>query len=536
MAPLARDLTAAYEARRDGRAPDWPALPIQYADYTLWQQELLGGEDDPESLISEQVEYWRKALAGLPEELRLPVDRQRPATPGNQGGNVPFRVSAELHRKLSELAARSDASLYMVVQAGLAALLSRLGAGTDIPLGSPIAGRTEEGLDELVGFFVNTLVMRLDTAGDPSFRELIARSRQTALGAYANQELPFERLVDILRPDRTLGRHPLFQVMLAFQNNTLPQLRLPGLVVEGEQLYTETSKFDLAFSMGEQFDGEGRPLGLGGTIEYATDLFDRESVERLGARLIHVFEAMTADPGGRVGAVDVLLPGERQQVLETWNRTEREVPAAGFAELFRARAAAAPDATALVSEAATLTYGELDAAANRLARLLAGRGAGPGHLVALALPRSVELVTAMLAVAKAGAAYLPVDTGYPRRAHRVHARGLPPGADGDDRGADRTAAGRRRGPRAGRRAHRHRAAPVRHGRPAVEPDARQPAVRDLHLGIHREAEGRGGDGRRRGQHGPQPARAPGRGAGQPGAAVLLAELRRRLLGLLHGRC
>ncbi|MFG2386696.1 amino acid adenylation domain-containing protein [Streptomyces avermitilis] len=413
MAPLARDLTAAYEARRNARAPDWPELPIQYADYTLWQQELLGGEDDPESLISEQIEYWRKALAGLPDELRLPVDRQRPAAPGHQGGNVPFQVSAELHGRLSELAARSDASLYMVVQAGLAALLSRLGAGTDIPLGSPIAGRTEEGLDELVGFFVNTLVMRLDTAGGPSFRELIARSRQTALEAYANQELPFERLVDILRPDRSLGRHPLFQVMLAFQNNTLPQLRLPGLVVEGEQLYTGTSKFDLAFSMGEQFDGEGRPLGLGGTVEYATDLFDRESVERLGARLIQVFEAMAADPDQRVDAVDVLLPGERQQVLETWNRTEREVPAAGFAELFRSRAAETPDATALVSEAATLTYGELDAAANRLARLLAERGAGPGHLVALALPRSVELVTAMLAVAKAGAAYLPVDTGYP---------------------------------------------------------------------------------------------------------------------------
>ncbi|WP_432074135.1 amino acid adenylation domain-containing protein [Streptomyces wuyuanensis] len=413
MAPLARDLTAAYEARRTGRAPDWPELPIQYADYTLWQQELLDGEDDPESLISEQIEYWRKTLDGLPDELRLPVDRQRPATPGNEGGNAPFEVGAELHRRLAELAVRSDASLYMVVQAGLAALLSRLGAGTDIPLGSPIAGRTDEGLDELVGFFVNTLVMRLDTAGDPSFRELIARSRETALGAYANQDLPFERLVEILRPDRSLGRHPLFQVMLAFQNNTLPRLRLPGLLVEGEQLYTDTSKFDLAFSMGERFDGDGRPMGLDGTIEYATDLFDRQTAEQLGARLTLVLEAMVADPDERVGALDLLLPGERQRIVETRNRTEREVPPAGFAELFQSRAAATPDALALVSETATLTYGELNTAANRLARLLTERGAGPGHLVALALPRSVELVTAMLAVAKAGAAYMPVDTGYP---------------------------------------------------------------------------------------------------------------------------
>jgi pristinamycin I synthase-3/4 len=202
MAPLARDLTVAYEARRAGKAPDWPELPIQYADYTLWQQELLGGEDDPESLISEQIEYWRKALAELPDELRLPVDRQRSATSGNEGGNVPFQVDATLHRNLSELAVRSDASLFMVVQAGLAALLSRMGAGSDILIGSAIAGRTDEALHELVGFFVNTLVLRVDTGGDPTFRELIARSRETALSAYANQDLPFERLVDILRPDR----------------------------------------------------------------------------------------------------------------------------------------------------------------------------------------------------------------------------------------------------------------------------------------------------------------------------------------------
>ncbi|MFJ9476074.1 amino acid adenylation domain-containing protein [Streptomyces mirabilis] len=413
MAPLARDLTAAYEARRAGRAPDWPDLPIQYADYTLWQQELLGGEDDPESLISEQIEYWRKALADLPDELRLPVDRQRPATSSNEGGNVPFHFDATLHRKLSELAVRSDASLFMVVQAGLAALLSRLGAGTGIPIGSAIAGRTDEALHELVGFFVNTLVLRVDTAGNPTFRELIARSRETALSAYAHQDLPFERLVDILRPDRSLGRHPLFQVMLAFQNNTLPQLRLPGLVVEGEQLYTATSKFDLAFSMGEQFDQEGEPGGLAGTIEFATDLFDRESVDRLGARLIQVFEAMVCDPDRPLGSLDVLAPDERQRVLDTWNRTAHEVDAAGFAEIFRSNALAHPDAPALASDTVTLTYGELNTAANRVARLLTEQGAGPGQLVALAMPRSPELITAMLAVAKIGAAYLPVDPDYP---------------------------------------------------------------------------------------------------------------------------
>ncbi|RJQ75848.1 non-ribosomal peptide synthetase [Amycolatopsis panacis] len=413
MAPLARDLTEAYQARREGHAPDWAELPIQYADYTLWQQELLGAEADPDSLISEQIEYWRKALADLPDELRLPADRPRPPAPSHEGGNVPFRVDAQLHSRLARLAAESDASLFMVVQAGLAALLSRLGAGADIPLGTPIAGRTEEALHDLVGFFVNTLVLRVDTGGDPSLRELVARSRETALAAYAHQDLPFERLVDILRPDRTLARHPLFQVMLAFQNNTLPRLQLPGLVVEGEQLYTPTAKFDLAFSMGELTGPDGRPAGLRGTIEYAADLFDPSSATELGARLIRVFEAMVADPGARIGALDVLAPGERTQVLTGWNATACEVGEAGFADLFEATVSTAPDAPALTFDRGTLTYGELNAAANRLAQLLARRGAGPETLVALALPRSPELVTAMLAVLKTGAAYLPIDPGYP---------------------------------------------------------------------------------------------------------------------------
>ncbi|GAA3119754.1 hypothetical protein GCM10017687_36730 [Streptomyces echinatus] len=325
--------------------------------------------------------------------------------------------------------------------------------------------------------------------------------------------------------------------MLAFQNNTLPQLRLPGLVVEGEQLYTETSKFDLAFSMGEQFDGEGRPLGLGGTIEYATDLFDRESVERLGARLIHVFEAMTADPGGRVGAVDVLTAGRAAAGAGDLNRTEREVPAGrGSRSSSGPAPPAAPDATALVSEAATLTYGELDAAANRLARLLAGRGAGPGHLVALALPRSVELVTAMLAVAKAGAAYLPVDTGYPaeRIAYMLE----------DSRPVLTVTTGALTGrlPAAGEVLvldDEHTVTELhRYGTDDL-PSNRTPGS-PLYViytsGSTGKPNGRGGDGRRRGQHGPQPARAPGRGAGQPGAAVLLAEPSTSPSGTAAWRC
>ncbi|MEV8476439.1 amino acid adenylation domain-containing protein [Streptomyces sp. NPDC051173] len=413
MAPLADDLASAYQVRAAGLDDGAPELPVQYADYTLWQQHLLGTEDDPDSLINEQIQYWAKALDGVPEELPLPVDRQRPAVASYRGSTVRFDIGADLHAALTELARQSDASLFMVVQAGLSALLSRLGAGTDIPIGTAIAGRTDESLDGLVGFFVNTLVLRTDLGGDPALRELIARVRETDLSAYANQDLPFERLVEILNPSRSTSRHPLFQVMLAFQNLADVEFRLPGLAVEAKQLYTETAKFDLAFSVFEQFDEQGTPHGLTGVVEFAVELFDPATVERMLDRLVRVFEVMTADPGTRLGDVDVLDSAERQQVLREWNDTGRDVAPAVFPELFQTQVAATPDAVAIRCEGTALTYRELNANANRLARHLAARGVGPDDYVALALPRSIELTTAMLAVLKAGAAYLPVDPDYP---------------------------------------------------------------------------------------------------------------------------
>src|SRR4029077_1737640 len=244
-----RDLARAYAARCQGAAPQLPALPVQYADYTLWQQQTLGGETNPDSPIAHQIAFWTKTLEGLPEQLELPTDRPRATVASYRGDTVPLRLERELHGRLLTLARDNQVSLFMVLQAGLAALLSRLGAGTDIPIGSPTAGRTDQALEELVGFFVNTLVLRTDTSANPSFGELLARVRATDLAAYAHQDLAFDRLVEILNPARSLSRHPLFQVMLAFQNNSEPTLELPGIFTGSEPVNIDAARFDLTFEL-----------------------------------------------------------------------------------------------------------------------------------------------------------------------------------------------------------------------------------------------------------------------------------------------
>ncbi|MEU4794393.1 amino acid adenylation domain-containing protein [Streptomyces sp. NPDC023327] len=415
MNPLARDVSLAYAARVRSTAPDWEPLPVQYADYTLWQREVLGSEDDPDSEMARQIAYWKEALAQLPEELELPVDRPRPPRQSYRGGRVPFEIPADLHAGLAALARETRSSLFMVVQAAVATLLTRLGAGTDVPIGSPVAGRTDAAVEELVGFFVNTLVLRTDTSGDPTFAELVARVRETNLGAYAHQDVPFERLVEVLSPARSLARHPLFQVLLGFDKNqeALDVLRLPGLTVDVSGSQTGRAKFDLAFFFDETYGQGGEPTGLHGAVEYNSDLFDCRTAHEFADRLTRVLRAVAADPGLRVGAIDVLAPEERHRILTEWNSTAHEVPAEPVPVLFERQAAEVPSATALITDDGCVSYGELNARANRLARRLAADGIGGEDVVVIALPRSPELVTALVAVLKAGAAYLTLDVSAP---------------------------------------------------------------------------------------------------------------------------
>ncbi|MFD7409657.1 amino acid adenylation domain-containing protein [Streptomyces sp. NPDC059866] len=413
MGPLSRDLSAAYAARRAGRAPVWEPLPVQYADYTLWQHQLLGDENDPESLLAAQVGYWREALAGVPERLELPTDRPYPEQAGYEGGAVSVRVDAEVHRALIDLARSRHTTVFMVLQAALGVLLHRLGAGTDIPIGTPVAGRGEEELDDLVGFFVNTLVLRTDLSGDPTFTELLDRVRETDLNAYAHQDVPFEGLVEALNPTRSLAHHPLFQVMLAFNSNPRGELSFAGAKATPQEARIGAARMDLTVHLAERHGGDGSPDGIVGSVAYRADLFEQDTVTALVERLLQVLRTVTEDPGRRVGSVDLLSEGERHRVLEEWNDTATPVPCATVPELFQAQAHATPDATALIADGTHTTYDDLNTRANRLARLLTEHGVGPEHIVALALPRSPELVVALLAVLKAGAAYLPVDTGYP---------------------------------------------------------------------------------------------------------------------------
>jgi nonribosomal peptide synthetase DhbF len=413
LLPLARDLSVAYAARCEGKAPGWVPLPLQYADYALWQQQLLGSEDDPDSMAGRQREFWRETLRDLPERLSLPVDRPHPAVPSYNGDVVPMQIPPHVHERMLQLARDGQASVFMVLQAALAGLLHRLGAGDDIAIGTPVAGRSDHALDELIGCFVNALVLRNDLSGQPSLRELIARVRATNLAAYANQEFPYDRIVELLRPARSGANLPLFQVMLGFQQggNRL-SFSLPGLSITPQPVAVDTAKFDLSFILDELRGADGLPGGIAGGIQYSTDLFDRGTVESMAARLVRLLEEACDAPDEAIGALAILSAEENRLLLNDWSGSPRELAPLTLADMVQAHAAGRPHAAAVVLESATVSYAELDERANRLAHLLRGRGIGRGAVVATVLPRSLDLVVAHLAIVKAGAAYLPVDPNH----------------------------------------------------------------------------------------------------------------------------
>ncbi|MEU8393549.1 condensation domain-containing protein, partial [Micromonospora sp. NPDC048843] len=329
-------------------------LPVQYADYTLWQREVLGSEEDPDSPLSRQLVYWRQALDGMPDELAVPTDRLRPARPSGAGGTINFEIPARLHADVVALARAHGVSPFMVMQAAVTLLLCRLGAGTDVPIGIPVAGRTDVALEDVVGLFVNTLVLRTDLSGNPTFAELLARVRETDLAAYAHQDVPFERLVEALNPARVPGRHPLFQVRLVFNNIDQGEAAeavadLPGISAEAAPVTLDAAKFDLLFRFLERHREDGTPAGMAASLEYSADLFDPESVTTLGRRLVRVLSGVVADPGVRLGQVAVLSPVERERLTVEWNGTDRPLDFRSLPELFAARVAVSPGAVAVSS-------------------------------------------------------------------------------------------------------------------------------------------------------------------------------------------
>ncbi|MBU3062100.1 amino acid adenylation domain-containing protein [Nocardia sp. NEAU-G5] len=419
LEPLAADVAVAYSAHLDGQAPQWSELPVQYADYTLWQADTLGSEDDPDSTISRQLDYWRIALDGLPELLAVPADRPRPPVPSYRGGTVECTIDALTHRELRALAAQHGVTMFMVLHAALATLLHRITGVDDIPVGTPIAGRGDPALDGLVGMFVGTLVLRNRIDPGASFAELVRAVRETDLEAFAHADVPFERLVEVLNPARSQSHHPLFQVMLSVRNEPIRVLELPDLSIEACGADPGIAKFDLQFTITESWavseDGDRVPNGIAVAVNYARDLFDAPTAARLGNRLARLMTAAAASPITPVGDLEWLEPVEWSSLAPV--RGANPGRPLTFPEVFAAAVAVNPKAVALRGGGTQITYDALDRWTNRLARVLIGSGVGPETLVALGIPRSAESVAVTLAVAKAGAAFVPVDPGYPE--HRI---------------------------------------------------------------------------------------------------------------------
>ncbi|MBB4637946.1 non-ribosomal peptide synthetase [Longimicrobium terrae] len=408
---LFHELGALYGDLARGRAPSLPPLPVQYADYAVWQRRWL-----TEAVLETQLAYWRERLGDAPPQLELPTDRARPAVQSHRGDVVRFRIPAALTDRLHAFARAEGATLYMTLLAGLNVLLHRWSGQDDVVVGSPIAGRVRRELEGLIGFFVNTMALRTDLRGEPGFRELVGRVREATLDAYAHQDLPFERIVEELQPERSLSRSPVFQVSLVLQNAPTPPMEMAGLQLRLDNLSSATSKFDLALEFVEDADG------LAGEAEFAADLWDRSTVERMAAQLAQVLDAAIADPTLPIHRIPILPAAEKAKVTAAWTRGGAAVSSLPVHRAFEAAAARTPDAIALEQGGRRVTFGELDARANRIARALMARGIGTESRVGVFAERAPETVAALLGILKAGGAYVPLDPRYPAARLRYMAR------------------------------------------------------------------------------------------------------------------
>jgi aspartate racemase len=401
---LFRELTECYAACSSGRRPALQDLPIQYADYAQWQRDRQRGP-----ALEQELAYWKRQLAHL-TPLRLPTDRPRPVRQTYGGAREPFRIPAEAAAALKALSRQERVTTFMTLLAAFLTLLHRYTGQDDIAVGSPIAGRTRVELEEVIGLVVNTLVLRADLSGNPTFRQLLARVREIALDAYAHLDLPFERLVQELRPARTLSQRPFFQVMLSVDNRPLESLTLPGLTAHTSAVGTDTSMCDLILYIQETAHG------VVGRMEYDTALFDATTISRMLGHFEVLLAGIAADPDRPLSALPLLTESERRQVLVEWNDTRRDYPADRcIHELFEAQTAQTPHAVALAFEDAVLTYDELNRRANQLAHHLRALGVGPDVPVAICVERSLEMIVGLLGILKAGGAYVPLDPAYPRQ-------------------------------------------------------------------------------------------------------------------------
>ncbi|MBA3806781.1 MAG: amino acid adenylation domain-containing protein [Solirubrobacterales bacterium] len=400
---LFAELDQLYCALRDGSEPSLPELPIQYGDFSRWQRERLAGP-----YLDEMVEYWSERLAGAPARLELPSDRARPSVQSHSGRLCEFELTPAQANPLRELARSQGASLFMVLLAAFKVLIHRQTGVEDIVLGSPVSGRQHEETASLLGYFSNTLALRTDLSGDPTFAALLERVKQSTLEARAHEELPFEKLVEVLNPDRNQSHSPIFQVLLGFdvaqQQPTLAGCTLEQLPVPGWQW----SRFDLSIILREREDGS-----LHAQLEYATDLFDESTIERLIGHYKTVLAAVASGPEQRLSELAILTGAERARMLVDWNETARDYDRRPLHEQFAAQAARAPEAIAIVSGEERITYGELDRRSSQLARELLDRGIGEGAIVAICLERSIDLLVSMLGVLRVGAAYVPIEPTYP---------------------------------------------------------------------------------------------------------------------------